>query len=254
MSTRYELLTEAAASPKLAHELDIATDYASAVLYLAPHTFAGRGNVCAGATAGCISGCLGLYAGRADILKAGEKTNAVRDARIRRTEWFFDDASGFIAALSRDIAKHREWCHKHGKRPAVRLNGSSDIPWERVAPELFTTFADVTFYDYSKLKPWKRRELPANYSLTHSFSGENLADCVEALGMGRNVAIVFRVAPSADLPEFVGDVTGRSHPLADVPVIDGDTHDQRFLDPSGVVVGLRAKGKLKKQRTSFILE
>jgi hypothetical protein len=37
------------------------------------------------------------------------------------------------------------------------------------------------------------------------------------------------------------------------PVIDGDEHDLRFLDPSGVVVGLRAKGKARKQRGGFVV-
>lgn len=250
----FALLTEAAASPKLAHELDIATDYASAVLYLAPHKAAGRGNVCAGATDACIAGCLGMYAGRADIVRKGETSNAVRDARVRRTAWFFDDLDGFLAALRADIAKFVAWCAKQGKRPAVRLNGSSDIPWERVCPELFAEFAGVTFYDYSKLAPSKRRNLPPNYSLTFSHSGENLAECREALAMGWNVAVVFRLAPSQEFPEFVGDMTGRAHPLADFPVIDGDTHDQRFLDPRGVIVGLRAKGRLRKQRSAFVID
>jgi hypothetical protein len=246
------LLTEAAASPKLAHEIDIDTDYASAVLYLAPHKFAGRGNVCAGATEACIAGCLGLYAGRADIVKAGEKTNAVREARIRRTEWFFDDLDSFLSALRLDIAAHVKKCAKNGKRPAIRLNGSSDIPWERVAPELFAEFANVTFYDYSKLAPSKRAALPENYTLTHSFSGENYADMWAALSMGRNVAVVFRVKPSQSLPDFVSDADP-SHAFASLPVIDGDTHDQRFLDPKGVIVGLRAKGKLRKQVSAFVV-
>jgi hypothetical protein len=37
------------------------------------------------------------------------------------------------------------------------------------------------------------------------------------------------------------------------PVIDGDKHDLRFKDPSGVIVGLVAKGLGKKVETnSFI--
>jgi hypothetical protein len=35
-------------------------------------------------------------------------------------------------------------------------------------------------------------------------------------------------------------------------VIDGDTDDLRFLDPQNVVVGLRAKGKAKKDKTGFV--
>jgi len=248
----FELFTAAAASPKLAHELGLTLDHDSIVLYLAPHTFAGRGNVCAGATEACISGCLGLYAGRADIVKHGESTNTVRDARVRRTQWFFDDSAAFIAAMIRDIAKHVQRCAKRGKRAAVRLNGSSDLPWERIAPELFTMFPMVTWYDYTKLPPSKRRNLPENYTLTFSYSGENAAQCAEALAAGWNVAAVLKVSLSSEMPQFVGDLDP-SHPLAALPVIDGDVHDQRFLDPRGVVVGLRPKGRLRKARTAFVI-
>jgi hypothetical protein len=37
-------------------------------------------------------------------------------------------------------------------------------------------------------------------------------------------------------------------------VIDGDLSDLRFLDPSGgVIVGLKAKGKAKKDLSGFVL-
>ena len=37
------------------------------------------------------------------------------------------------------------------------------------------------------------------------------------------------------------------------PVIDGDLHDCRFLDPKGVVVGLRAKGGGKGSQSPFVV-
>jgi hypothetical protein len=40
----------------------------------------------------------------------------------------------------------------------------------------------------------------------------------------------------------------------DYPVIDGDTHDLRHLDPKGVVVGLSPKGnKAKHDRSGFVV-
>ena len=36
-------------------------------------------------------------------------------------------------------------------------------------------------------------------------------------------------------------------------VIDGDTHDMRFLDDSNVVVGLLAKANAKKDTTGFVI-
>ena len=35
-------------------------------------------------------------------------------------------------------------------------------------------------------------------------------------------------------------------------VIDGDRHDLRFLDPSGVIIGLIAKGAGRKINNKFI--
>ena len=37
-------------------------------------------------------------------------------------------------------------------------------------------------------------------------------------------------------------------------VIDGDTHDMRFLDEDNVVVGLKAKGKAKKDYSGFVID
>lgn len=250
----FSLLTEAAASPKLAHELGLTLEHDSTVLYLSPERSAGRGNVCSGATEECIEGCLGPNSGRAAIIAAGEITNAILEARHRRTRWFFDDTDGFLAALMQDTAKHSAWCASRSRKAAQRLNGASDVPWERVCPELFETFRGVQFYDYTKIPPHKRETLPENYYLTHSYSGHNIADCFAALGMGRNVAAVVRVKPSESMPEYVGDINSK-HPLADLPMIDGDVHDQRFLDPQNVVVGLRAKGKLRKIfNTPFVID
>ena len=39
-----------------------------------------------------------------------------------------------------------------------------------------------------------------------------------------------------------------------VIVIDGDNHDMRFLAPTGVIVGLKAKGPAKKDTSGFVSE
>jgi hypothetical protein len=51
-----------------------------------------------------------------------------------------------------------------------------------------------------------------------------------------NVAVVFDTLPTTYL--------GR-------PVVNGDDTDLRFLDPQGVVVGLKAKGRAKKDTSGF---
>ena len=57
-----------------------------------------------------------------------------------------------------------------------------------------------------------------------------------------NIAVVFR--DKATIPaEFLGR-----------KVIDGDKDDLRFLDAEGVVVGLYAKGKAKKDTSGFVID
>jgi hypothetical protein len=58
---------------------------------------------------------------------------------------------------------------------------------------------------------------------------------------GENVAVVFSSKKGEDLP-----VTWQGR-----EVIDGDLHDLRFLDGKNKVVGLRAKGKARKDGSGF---
>jgi hypothetical protein len=57
-----------------------------------------------------------------------------------------------------------------------------------------------------------------------------------------NVAVVFGIKKTLAMPELY---KFRS-------VFNGDDSDLRFLDPKGVVVGLYAKGKAKKDTTGFV--
>jgi len=102
-------------------------------------------------------------------------------------------------------------------------------------------FPEVQFYDYTKIpKPWLR-QLP-NYSLTFSLSEVNLELALDALRHQVNVAVVFDTRKGESLPE-----TWHGY-----RVIDGDVSDLRFTDPMGVVVGLRAKGRAKRDTSGFV--
>jgi hypothetical protein len=177
----------------------------------------------------------------------GETTNNIQRARVARTQAFFRERFAFNAMLTRAIDAHIRRAHKHGLTPTVRLNGTSDLPWERLrlsdGRTLLETYPTVQFYDYTKsLKRAlanARGQHPANYHLTFSRSETNELDAIRVLHAGGNVAVVFRKAlPS----EFAG-----------VPVVDGDHDDLRFLDPQGVVVGLKAKGKARGAETGFVV-
>lgn len=218
-----------------------ARGYLTAVLHLSPADSAGVGNMCPRATEGCIRTCLNT-AGRGGIFRKGETTNAIQEARARRTKEYMADRRAFAEALEADIVKLKRMASRMGLTLAVRVNGTSDQP--ALAFRLATIFPDVQFYDYTKIgRPYLRQR--PNYHLTFSRSESNEADMLDALEHGISVAVVFSTKRSKALPTT----------FAGRPVIDGDAHDLRFLDPRGVIVGLRAKGRARKDRTSgFVVQ
>ena len=211
--------------------------YLTGILYLAPSNESGAINTCGYASQGCRQACL-FTAGRGAF-------NNVRKARVEKTLLFHSSRDLFMDQLVKDIEGLKRKAERLGMKPCVRLNGTSDISWESVpagkASNIFQLFDDVPFYDYTKniKKVIKLKENPLpNYSLTFSRSESNQAQAELALSLGVNVASVFRVIP----PESFG-----------VPVINGDESDLRFLDPKGVIVGLKAKGKAKHDKSGFVL-
>lgn len=215
------------------------------ILYLAPSTVAGVGDMCSHASDACRVACLNL-AGR------GAFSN-VQKARVNKTRFLFDDREGFAAMLRRDIARVVRIAKARGMRPAVRLNGTSDLPWESLFPGLMEEFPEVTFYDYSKVfrrvVAFKQGKLPANYHLTFSLSESNAAQAALALGLGVNVAAVAEGYAAGDRVP-VGGLLWES--------FDADASDLRFLDgPDGQGRGrvglLKAKGPARRDRTGFVI-
>ena len=235
---RKALFTRGESNAKTRKGLKLA-DVDTLILHLAPANEAGVGNVCASASPGCLAGCL-YRAGRAGILKAGEQTNPILERRKARTREYFANPAAFVDALDREIQSAKARRARTGREFVVRVNGTSDLP--KVALELAARHPDVTLYDYTKhARPWER--VRANYTLTFSRTEANEAACFEALAHGVNVAVVFDTKRGHALPaSYYG-----------IPVVDGDVTDLRYLDPTGVVVGLRAKGKLKGDRTGFVV-
>ena len=231
--------------------------YYTAILHLAPSTVSGR-QTCANATPGCAAACLNT-AGHGGIALDENGLNGVQVARIRRTRWFFSDRPAFMDALCRAIVAHERAAARHGLTPVVRLNGTSDIRWENIPldwngvryPHIFAAFAHLTFYDYTKHPARKRAKVASipNYSLTFSLAESNAQNAADALESGVNVAAVFSTRKGADLPAWftINGVIAR--------VIDGDATDLRFLDPResrGIIVGLRAKGRARKDTSGFV--
>ncbi len=206
--------------------------YLSFILHLAPATLSGK-ETCPKRTAGCTEACLNT-AGRGGMFKRGETTNMIQQARIRKTQYFFADRAGFMKDLEADIRKGIKQAAKLGLTPVFRLNGTSDLAWEKYG--IIEKFPQVQFYDYTKVLGRKVAHLK-NYHLTFSAADGNDADVEKAVAQGMNVAAVFDRLPETYL--------GRT-------VVDADETDLRFLDPKGVIAGLKAKGRAKKDTSGFV--
>jgi hypothetical protein len=214
---------------------------------LAPADLSGY-ETCAKRTAGCTAACLNT-AGRGGMFKRGENTNVIQQARIRKTKMFFENRVEFMATLVKDIELAIKQSKKMELVPVFRLNGTSDLSWEKyevvrngkLFRNIFTAFPEVQFYDYTKVLGRKVKEY-SNYQLTFSAADGNDSDVLRAMNEGLNVAVVFGIKKTLPMPV---DYLNR-------PVFNGDESDLRFLDPKGVIVGLYAKGKAKKDTTGFV--
>jgi len=221
--------------------------YMTYILHLAPATLSGH-NTCPKATAGCIAACLNT-AGRGGMFKKGENTNVIQKARIRKTVFFYEERAGFFEWLVADIKLAIKQAAKQGLVPVFRLNGTSDISWEKYTVEvdgvtyinIFAAFPNVQFYDYTKVLGRKVNNID-NYHLTFSAADGNDADVMSAMTQGYNIAVVFGIKKGSAMPET----------YKFMPVFNGDESDLRFLDPSNAVVGLYAKGKAKKDTSGFV--
>jgi hypothetical protein len=208
--------------------------FLTGILYLAPYTLSGV-NLCPFAkVAECHVACLNT-AGRGNF-------NNVKNARLRRAKLFNDNRGEFFAQLIDDINKLKKQAQKQKLQAVIRLNGTSDIEFENIKVTgdytIFNLFPELQFYDYTK-NP-NRKNLPSNYDLTFSYSGVEsfIKFNRQALENNMRVATVFKIMPA----QFEGR-----------PVINGDDHDARFIEDKNIIVGLKAKGKARQDKTGFVI-
>jgi len=227
------------------------------VMYLAPHKQNALGkNLCTNASAGCIAACL-YTAGRG-------RFNNVQLGRMNKTRLFLTEKDWFIKKLKNEVMNinvtsiiSKDTKLFNVNKQCVRLNGTSDIPWENIkvvdAKNIFELFSDVQFYDYTK--DYKRviKNTHKNYHLTFSRSECNEDLCVQVLDAGHNVAAVFNTDfYNRNLKDGGWCQYQIQNKL--YKVVDGDTSDLRFLDEQGgVIVGLKAKGDASKDKTGFVI-
>lgn len=198
--------------------------YMTYIMYLSPFTFNSTGiNVCSHASKGCAEACL-VGSG------FGGRYAKVIEGRKNRTEYFLSSRVEFMYQLKVEIEKAIKK-HKDKAILTFRLNGTSDLPFEKYrvfegGKNIFEIFEGVQFYDYTKNYLRFEKELPKNYHLTFSRSETNHNKAIEVLNRGFNVAMVFDKTPTA----YNG-----------FEVVNGDETDLRFLDKKNVIVGLKYK-------------
>ena len=211
--------------------------FLTGILYMAPADLSGQQFCPMAKLAGCEEACLNT-AGRGAM-------TSVQRARLSKARFFIERRDDFMDVLAADVARLQRRAAKLGMTPLVRLNGTTDIRWESIRMRdgrtIFEAFPDVQFYDYTKIA--NRRDIPANYDLTFSWSG--VAAFAQygqrAVDAGMRVAVVFKDRGSIPA-QYMG-----------MRCVDGDDSDIRHLDPRGVVVALYAKGKAKRDTSGFVI-
>jgi len=202
-------------------------------LSLSPHRSSGY-QTCPMASAGCAAACL-FNSGAAKVYQR------INEIRIAKTKMFFEDRPRFMELLRKDIETAKRKAAREGKTLVVRLNVLSDIRWENHG--IIQSFPEFQWMDYTKdanrMAPDSLASSLPNYHITFSRSESNQRDVERVIGWGKNVAAVFAGA----LPDTY---LGR-------PVVNGDEHDIRCIDPKGVIVGLVEKRTKVTDSTGFIV-
>ena len=255
------LLTPMASNPKTKKQTE-ELGYHGALMMLLSHTqgdprrFAEGGgmrwagnqilrSICPNAVKnGCAKACL--------VNQGRGRMNVVYKAREARTHLFWNDRKLFKDTLRGELAKLQRSADRRELTAVARLDGTSDLG---LAWELCGDFPRMRFYDYTKVKArawawaWATdaQRLVGNLPhVTFSVGAGNLEDAEKLVATGRiNATVVFRLRKGEALP---AEWRGR-------PVVDGDQHDLRFLDPvGGYWIGLHAKGSAYYDKTGFVQE
>ena len=96
--------------------------YLSEILHLAPSNIGGV-NICASSSPVCVDLCLNT-SGR------GQMTS-VQKSRLNKKYYFLADRLKFLNHLDREIKLSSERAKRKKLKYTVRLNGTSDLPFER---------------------------------------------------------------------------------------------------------------------------
>jgi hypothetical protein len=91
-------------------------------------------------------------------------------ARKRKTDFYFDDRKAFLKQLHKELELLEIRSAKKQKQAYARLNGTSDLLFEKIDRSIFDSHKGISFYDYTKI-PNRDVSSIDNYSLTYSLQG-----------------------------------------------------------------------------------
>ena len=151
----YKLLSQPNSNPKVKKGNTKDSDYITTIMHLRPVST----RICPYQDiAKCKTACL-------NTAGLGGVYPSIQKSRQTKTDLFLNDRDTFMAMLYKDIEKFVRFCEKKNKKPAVRLNGTSDIQCETIKHEgvtAFEKFPQVQFYDYTKI-PTRKISHISNY-------------------------------------------------------------------------------------------
>ncbi len=209
-------------------------------LTLSPAREAGIGTLCAYARE-CEGPCLKTT--------YRQRHHRAVDARIRRTVLWSGDPGMFEAKIRRELTRGRVYAQKLGARFAFRPNVLSDVLPNWMVEIMRENPADQ-YIDYTKnphrYAAWLDGSFPSNYHVTFSRQPSNHAVSRGFVARGGTATIVVR--NKATKARMMRDG------FEGFPCVDGDPHDRRWEDPSGVWVLLTAKGLAKKSQNGFVMD
>lgn len=208
-------------------------------------------NTCGSNTKGCTAACLG---------KSGQLGLASGEiAKEARTAMAWHEPAKYLGILHNQIGARERVAEREGRRPVMRLNGTSDIGWHRIPAGAVligsrpnTRFSEYTKYNTGDVVDKEDYNPYPNYDWIHSITERTTVGRIRQIvgtqtdrGL-RNVAVPFNMKKGDPVPDAM---TLRRHGESiDLPVVKeggisvGDLHDIRVEDPhKGGIVALRVK-------------
>ena len=234
-------------------DLGEARGWRTGVQYLSPSTEAGITgfNPCAFAGA-CGDGCINT---------TGQMIYPTHvRARIKRTLRWYLFPEQTARAFNGETLMLMGKAFAEGLEPAIRGNGTSDTPFwldrfgvDRSLP--------IQRYDYTKRPPTRgivaahQSGWHMTFSLSEHPRSMEWATAWQAHGVNVAMVVSGPRGSTRGVSEKVAAELVRRGEFAGRPIIDGDKHDLRFLDPAiGGWVVLSAKGgKAKRDESGFVV-